>query len=129
MVLAEFGGGADALVGAGRRHADVGQHHVGLAAFDGGEQFGKVDAQLGDLDVVVCAEQLDDALADEQGVFGHHEPDHHRCRTIVRSMAVAWSRFAGLTWRQVLTFLLTLLLCVLVFCVHGAGGRSSSTQP
>jgi hypothetical protein len=29
---------------AGRRHPDVGQHHVRLTSVDGGEQLGEIDA-------------------------------------------------------------------------------------
>ena len=38
VVPAERGGGPDALVGAGRRHADVGEHDVGRVGVDRGHQ-------------------------------------------------------------------------------------------
>ena len=80
MALAQAGGGLDPLVGARRRHADVGEHDVGPVALDGLEQFGEVGAGGDDLDAVLDLQEADDAFAHQQRVFGHDYPDGHRRR-------------------------------------------------
>ena len=113
MPFAQLGRGADPLVSARRWHPDVGQHHVRVATLDGGQQLGQVDAQFDDLDIVVGAEEFHDALAHEQGVLGHDEPDHHRCRTLVRDGSCGPRGVPCLLAgrRGFLTFVLTRLLC------------------
>ncbi len=74
-VLAQPGGGLDALVGAGRRHADVGDHDVRLAALDDVEQLGQVGRGADQLEVLVRRDQPGDALPQEDVVLGQRHPD------------------------------------------------------
>ena len=74
-VLAQPGGGLDALVPAGGRHADVGDHDVGLAALDEGEQLGQVGRGADELEVRVGGDQPGDALPQEDVVLGQRNPD------------------------------------------------------
>jgi hypothetical protein len=74
-VLAEPGGGLDALVAAGGRHADVGDHDVRLAALDDGEQLRQVGRGADELEVRVGGDQPGDALPQENIVLGQRDPD------------------------------------------------------
>ena len=77
-------GGLDALVGAGRRHPDVGEHDVGLVLVDGGEQPGQVVDGRDHVDVVLVLEHAQDALAHDQHVLGDHHPQRHRRANPIR---------------------------------------------
>ena len=70
-----MGGGLDALVGAGRGHADVGDHHVGLDLLDQGEQPGQVVGRPHQLQPVLLADELLHPLTEECVVLGEHHPD------------------------------------------------------
>ncbi len=70
-------GGADALVGAGRRHPDVGHDDVGLVLGHEGEERIEVFAGADHLDVVVGVEEPGDRLADQIVVFGDDDTDRH----------------------------------------------------
>ena len=78
MLLAQRVRGAHALVGAGRRHPDVGEHDVGELGVDGRQQLVEVAARADDLEVRLRLEQADDALADEVAVLGDHDAHGHR---------------------------------------------------
>jgi hypothetical protein len=73
--LAEAVGGADALVGAGGGHADVGEDDVGVVLVDGGVEGVEVGAGGDDAEVVLGFEEAADAFADEVVVFGEREAD------------------------------------------------------
>ena len=66
-----------ALVGAGRRHADVGEHDVGRRGARPPDQRVEVFAHARDLDVGDAVEQARDGLANEVVVLGDHDPDRH----------------------------------------------------
>jgi hypothetical protein len=70
-------GGAHPLVRAGRRHADVGQHHVGPMGFDRGQQRVVVVARGDDLQVVLPFQQPGHALAHQVAVLGKHHLGRH----------------------------------------------------
>ena len=77
MRLAQVLGCADALVGARRRHPDVGEHDIRQLRLDGGEQRVEVAAGSNDLDVGARLEQAPRALAHEIVVFGEHDAERH----------------------------------------------------
>ena len=83
MCPAEGGRRDDSLVGVVRGHPDVGEHGVGSVLLDGREEFGQIDAQCDDVDVVLRSEQTLDPFADEQRVLGHDDSNHHRLQTLV----------------------------------------------
>lgn len=65
-VLPQAVGELDAFVATGRRHTNVCDHHVGLQTVDSARERRKIGTGLEQLDVVVQAEQGDDAFAHEQ---------------------------------------------------------------
>ena len=69
-------GGAQTLVGVGRRHPDVDDRDVRLVLADGGEQLRGV-AGLGDDLEAGLGEQAGDALAQEDRVVGQGDPEGH----------------------------------------------------
>ena len=77
MRLPELLGRLDALVEPVRRHADVGDHDVGLLRVDGREQRVEVAARGDDLELRLGLEQPPNSLADEVVVVGEHDPDRH----------------------------------------------------
>jgi len=78
MRLAQDVGCADALVGPGRRHPDVGDDDVGLLVLDGGEQRVEVLARRDDLDLRLRVEQAAHPFAHEVVVVGEHHAKRHR---------------------------------------------------
>ena len=78
MFLAQLVRGADALVRAGRRHADVGEHDIGLGLGDRREQPVEVLGHAGNLEVVLRVEETNHALAHQVAVFGDDDADCHR---------------------------------------------------
>ena len=72
--------GLDSLVGAARRHADVGEDDVRPFRLDGGEQRVEIATRGRDLNLRMRLEQTADALSDEVVVLREHEADRHRQR-------------------------------------------------
>ena len=68
---------ANALVGAGRRHANVGDDDVGLFAFGGFHEVVVRPARATDREIVLMLEQRDHAFSHQQVVLGHHHPKRH----------------------------------------------------
>ncbi len=84
MPAAELEGGAQALVGVGRRHADVHHGDVGTVLGHGGEQgvaVGHGGAHL----VAAVLEEPDQPLAHQGGVLGDHDP--HGRHALTRAAA------------------------------------------
>jgi hypothetical protein len=82
--VAEGGGRLDALVVVARRHAYVGDDHVGAVLLDGGQQLRQVGAERDDLEVGLAVEQPADALPHEERVLGDddsygHSPNSTDC--------------------------------------------------
>jgi hypothetical protein len=77
MRPADLLGGADALVGAGRRHPNVGQHDVGPLGLDRSQQRVVVLARRHDVEVGLRRQQPGDTLADQIVVLRQHHPDPH----------------------------------------------------
>ena len=75
--LAQQPGHADALVGARRRHPDVGHHHVGALGVDRGQQRGQVATRGDHAHRGLGGQDLPDALADDQAVIGQGDGDGH----------------------------------------------------
>jgi hypothetical protein len=65
MRLAKTLRGADALIGAGRRHADVRQDHIGSRCLDGRQQAVEVLAHRDYLEVTLGLEQPCDTLSNQ----------------------------------------------------------------
>jgi len=84
VALAQEVGRADALVGPGRRHPDVGDDDVRPLGLDCGEQRVQVVAGGDDLDVGLRLEQAARALADEVVVVGDDDAQRH-ARSLGRS--------------------------------------------
>ena len=79
LVLAQPCRGLDAFVGAGRGHAYVGHHDVGLVLGDELQQFGKVGGDADELEVVLGLDQPRDSLAQQRVVLRQDDPDQrHR---------------------------------------------------
>ncbi len=83
MLLADPFRRADALVGPGRRHPDVGHDHVGLAGLDRGHQLVVGAGRGRHLDVRLVVEELHHALPDQQVVVRDHHPQRHQGRRLV----------------------------------------------
>ena len=82
MVLACPRSRLDPLVGAGRRHPDVGHDDVGLLALDQLQQRRQVARGAGQLHVVVGGHQAGDALTEQHVVLGQHDSNsRHRGRS------------------------------------------------
>src|SRR5829696_1518027 len=75
--VAELGGEPDPLVGARRRHADVGEHHIGPLVLAGLAQRLEVAHRGDDLDRWVDSQQLVHAFAHDQAVLAEGYPDRH----------------------------------------------------
>ena len=67
-------GRADALVGVGRRHPDVGEDDVGRARLDGVEQLTEVPRLDHLPDGRVLGQQGDEALPEQHAVLGEDDP-------------------------------------------------------
>jgi hypothetical protein len=78
--LAQLLRGPDALVGSGRRHANVGDDDVRPLGVDRRQQRVEVATRGRDLHVGVRLEQAPDALANEVVILGQHETDGHEAR-------------------------------------------------
>jgi hypothetical protein len=70
-------GSLDPLIDPGRRHADVGEHDIGLLVLDRGQQRLEIAAGGHDLDLGVGCEQAPHPLANEIVVVGEHDSDRH----------------------------------------------------
>ena len=70
-------GGPDAFVGAGGRHADVGDHHVGPLLLGDAQQPVVVGAHTHHVEIGLRLDELAHALADEVVVLGQHHSDRH----------------------------------------------------
>ena len=79
MGPAQFGGEADALIGVGRRHADVGQHDVGPLLLAGPAERQLVTDRRDDLHLRVDGEQLTHAFAHDQAVLAQRNAGRHAC--------------------------------------------------
>ena len=75
VILPDPGGGLDTLIGAGRRHPDVGNDHVGHLLTDDGKQLRQVGRRPDQLEVVVGRNQAGDALPEEHMVLGQYDAD------------------------------------------------------
>src|SRR5680860_627771 len=82
MRRAQLLGGAYALIGAGRRHADVGEHHVGDVGFDGAQEGAVVPADRDEVEPRLIPQQSRHPLAHEVAVLREDDPDRHG-RTIL----------------------------------------------
>ena len=82
----------DALVGARRRHPDVGHHHIGALAVDGGQQRGQIAAGGDHAHLGLRGEDLPDALADDQAVIGQRDGNGHTQSRIPRREAARIGR-------------------------------------
>ena len=74
---AKLRGDPDALVGAGRRHAHVRQHHIRLLLLHRLPERLDVPALADDLDVVLVGEDARDALPGQIAVVCDQNPDRH----------------------------------------------------
>ncbi len=72
--LAQRERGADALVGTGGWHPDVGDDDIGMLALDGLHELVVGAARAADRQAGLVLEQRDDALANQQVVLGNHHP-------------------------------------------------------
>ena len=59
------------------RHADVGEHDVGLGAVDRGHELVVVGAEGHDLDVVLLVQELGHSLPHEERVLGDDQTEGH----------------------------------------------------
>jgi hypothetical protein len=73
----ELGRNPDALVRAGRRHADVGHHDVGLVLVHSPAERVQIVALLDDVDVVLVLEDPRDALTGQIAVVCDQDADGH----------------------------------------------------
>ena len=76
--LAGVGGGADALVRVGGRHADVGEDDVGLLGLDGCHQRVEILTDRHHFHAFFRLEKPDHTFADEVIVFGERDSNGHR---------------------------------------------------
>ena len=97
MLLAQLLRGPHPFVGAGRRHADVGDDDVGVLAFDRCDEVVEVFAGAHDLDLRGRVEEPHDGLSDEIVVLGYHDPDRH-ARTLRRDAVVSEYRCRSRSW-------------------------------
>ena len=94
MLVPDRLGGAEALVGVGRRHPDVDDGDVRLVLTDSREELGRV-ASLGD-DLEAClVEQPRDPLPEEDRIVGERDPQGHVTGSIAR-MAMPDSSSLGM---------------------------------
>ncbi len=81
--------GADALVGTGGRHPDIGDDDVGVLALDRLHELVVGAARSAYRQTGLVLEQRDDALANQQIVLGNHHPQRHWHTTL--SAGNRWS--------------------------------------
>src|SRR5262245_49957015 len=77
MRVAEPAGGAHALIGARRRHTDVGDDNIGQQLVDELHQLRFVRRGADDLEVVLAVDELMESLAEQRVVLGKDDPDSH----------------------------------------------------
>ena len=75
MLRSKLAGDLDSLVGAGRRHPDVGEHDVGFLLLDRSYQRVAIGAAARDLDALGAREDLLQCLTHQIRVVGNHDPD------------------------------------------------------
>ena len=85
MRLAEPRGGLDALVALARRHANVGQDHVGTLGLDRLQQRIEIVARRHDLEVRLRLEEAADTFANEVVVLRQHDPKSQRGHSITQA--------------------------------------------
>ena len=74
----QLGCDADTFVGAGGRHADVGDDHVGDVVGDGSPALSQIPARCDQRQVRLGPDEGGQALADQVVIVGEHDPDGHR---------------------------------------------------